>query len=196
MANNSITGQDYKLKWTDFIAPPPVNRGSSVAFTSAAFSVNFQVRTGEEALGLPRPRKGTDLGFGVDNLKIVVSPNRARMWSVASSRTPAMLTHEQGHYNIVALVMWELYDDLLSPPQTFTTADAAQKWANSKLADAQTLINKLQSSPTRDGLYDTQTNHSQNTAGQNRWDLAFALAFPPTGMRFSLALDAEGIVVP
>src|SRR5437773_10073581 len=177
MANNTLTVQDYRLKWNDFLATPPSNRGNSVAFTAADFAINFVIRTGEEAIGLPRLRNGTDLGFGPDRLAIRVSPNRARMWSVTSARTDDLLTHEQGHFNIVAQVMWDLWTDLLSPPQVFTTEMAARTWANSMLSTAQTFINRLQSNGGTDGIYDTQTNHGQNTAGQTRWNQAFTLAF-------------------
>src|SRR5262249_20606965 len=145
MANNTLTGQDYQLKWSDFMAKPPFNRGNAVAFTVADFSVNFIIRTGEEAIGLPRPRNGTELGFGPDRVQIKVSPNRVRMWSVTSAQTDDLLAHEQGHYSISGQVMWDLWGDLLSPPEVFTSESAARQWANSMLSAAQALINKLQS---------------------------------------------------
>src|SRR5262245_52766004 len=118
MANNTLTGQDYQLKWSDFTGRPPLNRGSSVAFTVADFSVNFRIRTGEEAIGLPLPRTGTEFGYGPDMVQVRVSPNRTRMWSVSTAQTDALLAHEQGHYSIVGQVMWDLWGDLLSPPQS------------------------------------------------------------------------------
>lgn len=192
MANNPITGQDYQLQWTDFVAQPPRNRGNSVAFTSAQSSVSFAIRTGEEVLGWGRPRGASSLGFQVDNLTIRVSPERGRMWSVKSAQTADVLAHEQGHYSIVGQVMWDLWFDLMSTPQIFTSEGPARAWANGLVRDATNLINKLESNG-RDGVYDTQTNHGLNSTVQDQWNRAFVLASPPTGMRFTEALKAQGI---
>ncbi|MFO1349724.1 MAG: DUF922 domain-containing protein [Gammaproteobacteria bacterium] len=193
---NTITGRDYQLKWQDFAGPVPANRGSSVAFTSASYTLNYSVAQAYAAIGIRVPDAQNNLGYVVTNLRIAVAPNRPRMWSVQSARTNDLLKHEQGHYDIVALIADELFNDLLSPPSVMTTAAAVQSFVNIRKAAADRLMDALQSNATRDGLYDTSTNHGLTTAQQTRWNRAFANSRPPLGMRFSLALDAEGIRVP
>src|SRR5262245_21828851 len=224
MRNNRITGQDYQLNWGDFRAPPPRNPGSRAAFTSATFSINFTINSYEEPLdpavarALPRttgrPRTAAQRGtrtFSPDDVQVSVSPDRGRMWSVVSARTPALLAHEQGHYSIVALIMQNLWYDLLSPPNlmtatnpddlfgpagTFTDRAAAQTWANGKTSEARALIARLESGNGRDGVYDTQTNHGLNTAVQANWNRAFFLASSQvSGLRFTLALSSVGISI-
>jgi hypothetical protein len=145
------------------------------------------------------------------------------MWSVTSAQTSALLDHEQGHYSIVGLIMAELMADLLSPPNLITdpngwfsqtpsfatnpddlfdpanrrrTVAAARSWANALVRSAKALVARLESNPSRDGIYDVQTNHGLNTTVQASWDRAFFLASPAGGgMRFAMALSAVGIQI-
>jgi hypothetical protein len=123
------------------------------------------------------------------------------MWSVTSQQTNDLLVHEQGHYNIVALVMQNLWYDLSSPPgladapdwqtafNTVHTQAQVRTWAQQLIRDAASFITSLET------LYDTQTNHSRITAWQARWNQAFFLASPwGGGLRFRLALQRLGIL--
>jgi hypothetical protein len=191
---NNITGLNLRLNWSDFIGQAPPNRpANQAAFTSASFSINFGIAQAYASIGMRVPNARNDLGFVVSNLQINVTLNRHRMWSVASAQTPALLAHEQGHYDIVALTMSDLFNDLLSPPSVMATENAVRNFASALQTEASRRINAMESSVRGDGLYDQQTNHSLNPVQQANWDSAFALARPPTGMRFDLALGAQGI---
>lgn len=194
---NTITGQNLRLQWSDFVGAVPGNRAAnSVAFTSASFTIgSFNIVQAYAAIGIRMPDTQNDLGFVINNLRITVTLNKTRMWSVQSARTPALLAHEQGHYEIVALVMQDLFNDLVGPPSILTTAQAVQQYATTKITEAQRRIRVMQSQPNQDGLYDTQTNHGLNQTSQGNWNRAFSLARPPTGMRFDLSLQAHGITV-
>ncbi|MFO1371242.1 MAG: hypothetical protein U1F42_02235 [Candidatus Competibacteraceae bacterium] len=194
---NTITGQNLRLQWSDFTGPVPRNRpANSIAFTSASFTIsNFNIVQAYAAIGIRMPNAQNDLGFVIDNLRITVTLNRSRMWSVASAQTPALLTHEQGHYDIVALVMQDLFNDLVGPPSILTTTQAVQQYASGKITEAQRRIRVMENQPNQEGLYDRQTNHGLNQAPQASWNRAFSNARPPVGMRFDLSLQAQGIVV-
>jgi hypothetical protein len=194
---NTITGQNLRLQWSDFAGAVPGNRApNSVAFTSASFTIgSFNIVQAYAAIGIRMPDARNDLGFVINNLRITVTLNKARMWAVQSARTPALLAHEQGHYDIVALVMQDLFNDLVGPPSVLTTSQAVQQYATARITEAQRRIRVMESRTNQDGLYDTQTNHGLNQAPQGNWNRAFSLARPPTGMRFDLSLQANGIVV-
>jgi hypothetical protein len=89
--------------------------------------------------------------------------------------------------------MSDLFNDLLSPPSVMATENAVRNFASALQTEASRRIDAMESSVRGDGLYDQQTNHSLNSVQQANWDSAFALARPPTGMRFDLALGAQGI---
>ncbi|HEV2679815.1 MAG TPA: hypothetical protein VGV14_04895 [Rhodanobacter sp.] len=193
--SNNITGLNLRLNWLDFIGQAPPNRpANQAAFTAALFSVSSSVAQAYASIGMRVPAAQNDLGFVVSNLQISVTLNRHRMWSVASAQTSALLAHEQGHYDIVALTMSDLFNDLLSPPTVMTSATSVQSFANALATEATRRIAAMQSSNGVDGLYDQQTNHGLNAVQQAKWDNAFALARPPTGMRFDLALGTQGIM--
>ncbi|OOG55636.1 hypothetical protein [Rhodanobacter sp. C03] len=192
--SNNITGQNLRLHWTDFIGHVPQNRpANQVAFTSASYSINFGIAQAYASIGMRVPNAQNDLGFVVSNLQIKVTLNRHLMWSVTSAQTPELLAHEQGHYDIVALTMSDLFNDLLSPPTVMATENDVRDFARALQTEAARRIDAMESSAAGDGLYDQQTNHSLNQPLQAHWDSAFALARPPTGLRFDLALGTQNI---
>jgi hypothetical protein len=140
-------------------------------------------------------------------VQITISLNKAKMWSIAIPPTPAVLMHEQGHYDIVELVLWELYNDLLLnnlllgphkspldivdyakeftiPVRAFRSMADAQSWRNSKVNAARAQIARLEL------VYDKQTAHGTN-ATQPSWTAAFADAYG--GVRLADALKVRGI---
>lgn len=192
--SNNLTGQNLRLHWTDFIGHVPQNRpANQAAFTSASYKISFGIVQAYASIGMRVPNAQNDLGFVVSNLQIQVTLNRHLMWSVASAQTPDLLIHEQGHYDIVALTMSDLFNDLLSPPTVMTSEADVRDFARTLQTEAARRIDAMESSATGDGLYDQQTNHSLNQAQQAHWDSAFASARSPTGLRFDLALAAQGI---
>jgi len=193
MGKNELSGHDYMLKWDDFLAAVPPNRPADMdGFTAAAYDVRYEAHTFYESIGI---KTKDEPGWRLTNVKIKVSPSRARMWSVKAARRDELLVHEQGHYDIVAFTMSDLWTDLLSPPDLFKTAQDARVWGDSMLAEAGSLIRKLNATPTDPGLYDTMTKHSRAKVEQARWNDAFQIC-RNLGMRFRDALDAEGISIP
>ena len=61
--------------------------------------------------------------------------------------------------------------------------------------EARTLLARLNTDPAtgRDGLYDTQTNHSQNTARQQAWNDRLSRA-KADDVSFGLHLMMEGVI--
>jgi hypothetical protein len=119
------------------------------------------------------------------------------MWSRPTAQTPQLLKHEQGHYDITALVMRDLDADLtalLQAGPTFPTQrDLAQAIAN--LQDpAVALVNRLQSTAIADGIYDQQTRHSRDTAAQGKWDAALTRA-RANSAKLVDCLRSQGIVI-
>lgn len=192
--SNNINGLNLRLTWSDFLGQPPQSRAANnVAFTSVSFGITFSTAQAYAAIGMRVPNAQNDLGFVVSNLQINMKLNRHRMWSVSSAQTAGLLAHEQGHYDIVALTMSDLFNDLLSPPTIMAKEKDAQDFAKVLMAEAKRRIDAMESNPQLDGLYDQQTNHGLNQPLQAKWNQAFALARPPTGMRFDLALGTQGI---
>jgi hypothetical protein len=193
---NTLSGTDLRLQWSDFQGRAPAQTGNRLAFTSASFNLGtFRIVQAYQAIGIRMPDANNDLGYVIDHLQARVTLNRHQMWAVQSGQTPALLAHEQGHYDIVALTVSDLYTDLTTPPNVLTTIHAVQQYANGKIAAAQRRIQAMESHGNVDGLYDRQTRHGLNAGTQGNWNRAFVLARPPTGMRFDLALQAQGIIV-
>jgi hypothetical protein len=217
----------YSLVWGDFQGPVPKSPGTSVAFTNAAFSIsnirsNIKTRAAVFTLDKsvlaalkpadreayrkslsPSPSHSGTMPDFIIEVQITVSLNKSKMWSIVSAQTPAILMHEQGHYDIVELVMWELYNDLLlGPPKSpldivdsktgftipvhaFRSMGTALSWGNSKVSAAQAQIARLEP------LYDQQTAHGTN-ARQASWTAAFAAVYAAGGS-LAAALTARGV---
>lgn len=193
MANN-LTGTNLRLTWNDFAAQPPQNPGDDAALTDTTFTYGYKTQQAYAAIGLKVPEASNDLGWRAVEVKVSVTLNRHKMWVVPSAKSDALLAHEQGHYEITALVMQDFYTDILSPPNVLKSAAEVQTYVEGLAKEATRRINKMQSNNV-DGLYDVQTKHGLDASEQSKWNRAFANARPPVGMRFDLSLDAAGITV-
>ena len=145
-----------------------------------------------------RVHGGHESDFRLTHVTIRVTLNRASMWSRPSAQTAALLKHEQGHYDITALLMRDLDTDLtalLQRGQTFPTRrDLVQAVDNLK-QPAVALVNRLQSTLTSDGVYDRQTQHGTLATAQQRWDAAFASAGTSTTKKLVDCLKSQGIAL-
>jgi hypothetical protein len=83
----------------------------------------------------------------------------------SATQTADLLSHEQGHYNIGIAVGWAMASDLqsLSAP---TRAALGQQLTTAFNLHRTTRMGAVQQQ------YDQDTNHSQNTPHQSRWDTA------------------------
>jgi hypothetical protein len=184
----AMTGFSYRLSWADFPGRIPGNASASTgAFVSTSFRANapwgFVSSNGVRV-------------YSVTSVACSVSLNRSSMWARAGAvRTPALLVHEQGHFEISALLIRQVDANL--------TALLGQTWSteadiNQAIRDARDplirVIGQLQSSATGDGRYDASTNHGLN-GEQAKWNRAFdACRASPTG-ELVASLAAQGITI-
>lgn len=168
---SKLVGLFKTLAWTDFTGTPPAG-SSHLAFTSADFT-------------LPAVTVVKDAASGQfvmnDNITITINFNASKSWKKMADinakklRTPAqILKHEQGHYDIVALIARDLFIDLM---QLKANVYANQNALNADVAPilkkyngtAQKIIDKYDSA--------TESDHGENGAGQTKWDGFIKSAF-------------------
>ena len=87
--------------------------------------------------------------------------NGAGSWVVVSAKTPELLAHEQGHYDIVGLC----YRDLVAEARTLrgTTRNRLVRAMRRLMREHDQRAESL----TR--VYETQTEHGRNQAYQQAW---------------------------
>jgi Bacterial protein of unknown function (DUF922) len=185
----SIAGSTLTLSWSDFQGGVPAQPRLD-AFTATSYRVNtnytLSVRGGQQS------------DFRLTAVSIHVQLDRARMWSRASARSPDLLKHEQGHFDITALLMRDLDTDLtalMRQGQTYPTQPDLARAVASVQRPAESLLTRLQSTSTTDGVYDQQTRHGTIAAEQQRWDAAFASARMSPRSKLVDCLRNQGIVL-
>ncbi|PYV13069.1 MAG: hypothetical protein DMG21_21950 [Acidobacteria bacterium] len=185
----SITGHTLTLTWQDFLGNAPTNARSD-AFTSTSYGVQTPYTMSV--------RQGRQSDFRLSTVSVQVKLDRAQMWSRPSARTPELLRHEQGHYDITALLMRDMHTDLtalLQSGRTFPTKQALEQ----AIADLQQptvdLDDRLQSTSTADGIYDQQTDHGRNATVQGRWSTALTGARSNPATKLVDCLRNQGIVL-
>jgi hypothetical protein len=165
-----LIGHQETLAWTDFQGPVPANPTAS-AFTSTSYNVT----TSSTWVILPRPHD-----YRFTDLTVQVSIDRAKMWSVVADQSDDLLTHEQGHYEITALIARDLFNALLpmvTPPNQpkFPSAQALRDALTAAQQPFNALLAQLQSN-NGDGLYDSTTKHGTDADMQRMWNRTFAEA--------------------
>jgi len=150
---SQLTGLFKKLTWNDFRGPVP--QGTQFA---AMTSSNFTIT--------PNPLKFVHAGSKFqldDSLTMAIVFNSSTSWKLGTlSQWPnnlqdELLDHEQGHYDITALVARDLFIKLmnLKANNTYATVNDGQTdfnwWINLYRGNA----NKIQTA------YDSETGHSQ-----------------------------------
>jgi hypothetical protein len=152
--------------------------------------------------------------YRVHGARVNVGLDPHNTWAVPGARTSAaLLRHEQGHYDITGLIARDLIRKILdlsldvvvigamqaagnTPHQHQNFAvQRFQSYINTYVQEANALSAKLQTDPTTgaDGIYDVQTNHSQNANGQAAWN-ARLQRMMAGDENFELNLAMEGIV--
>ncbi|MEZ6060511.1 MAG: DUF922 domain-containing protein [Planctomycetaceae bacterium] len=180
---SSLVGLFKTLKWDDFTGTPPAD-SSHLAFTSATFS-------------LPTV---TLKSLRDDNITITITFNAAKSWkkmaeiNAKKKRTPAeILKHEQGHYDIVALLARDLFIDLMQlkgrsyKNQAALNTDLAPILAKYN-GTAQKIINKYDSP--------TESDHGESATGQKKWDGMISEAFTKARVPAMSSPDGKAYKVP
>lgn len=168
---SKLVGLFKTLTWADFTGTPPAG-SSHLAFTSATFSLPAVTAVKDAASGMRVLN---------DNITITVTFDAGKSWKKMAEinakklRTPAqILKHEQGHYDIVALIARDLFIDLMQlkgkvyADQAALNVDVAPILTKYN-GTAQKIINKYDSS--------TESDHGENGAGQTKWDGFIKSAF-------------------
>lgn len=167
----ALEGHELTLSWDDFKAGVPANRPpGEAASTEARFDLAYDYDW---------DKAQTTQGYRINHVFVRVTLHRDRMWAVASARTPALLAHEQGHYDIVALVARDLYQELTgwntaTPPKRFRKDSDLKSAADRSRREATSLADHVGGSAQSTGVYDQQTNHGLDAKIQSQWDQALA----------------------
>ena len=166
-----------QLQWSHFGSPvnsPAQTSGQRV--TAALTRSNYTISVNAEHIPGTRPAQ-----FRLkDNVAIGVilqrPPSFVASWTLRqpSGDQARILHHEQGHYDLVALLVRDMFIDLMQLKQnTYDTAQAVM----ADVAKVRALFDpKFQ--PIND-RYDAanESDHGLNQPGQNRWDGFIQTAF-------------------
>jgi hypothetical protein len=172
LTRSSLEGHDETLIWADFQGSPPQSSGSGeAAYADARFDMSYDYVWDDS--------HGAAHGYRIDHVQVSVALDRANMWSVKSDRSDALLQHEQGHYDIVALVGRDLYNELMGwnddkKPKRFRREDDLTGAANRASRAAKTLAAHLAGTSRVVGVYDTKTKHGRDAKVQEQWSKALA----------------------
>jgi hypothetical protein len=147
MALNNFTHAVAWSEFTDFpVRPPNEDEDANI---STHMSLSYTMG-----------RKGRSVIVDTAEVDIVVVSDDS--WIVSSKKTNDLLRHEQGHFDIQALIAREFYNSIFT--LTGSSADDLRTKLNSLQA-------RLQRSTNATNIrYDTATVHSTNTAVQQVWD--------------------------
>lgn len=181
----------YALKWSDFKGRIPPGKSDRDAETTVKW----------KATGLKVVRHSSGKGVTLkDSITTTINLVRKKCWVRKGKETAALLNHEQGHYNMNALLardeLVELWQLRL---QSFKTTTALQ-------AEVTRILTAHSPTPIRN-KYDSkaETHHGLNAKAQARWDGYFKKAMTvnrspvakgpdgnPLKLRFLDVLKASG----
>jgi hypothetical protein len=182
----ALEGHDETLQWADFQGSVPASLPpGEAAYTEARFDLAYDFDYDEEQ---------KTRGYKLNNVHVKVVVERSRMWVVANGKTKDLLKHEQGHYDLVALLARDLYDELTGwntakPPKRFRKTTDLTTAVDGRARAARRLIGQLDGTPRAVGIYDKKTNHGLDAKAQVGWDKALADA-RTNGTRMTAALAA------
>ncbi|HEY8256193.1 MAG TPA: hypothetical protein VIG08_00900 [Gemmatimonadales bacterium] len=184
-----LEGHDETLDWRDFQGTAPANPAGDAAQTEARFDFQYDYEWDDS--------KGDHHGYRVNNVQVKVILDRASMWVVKGARSDALLKHEQGHYDIVALIARDLFNELTGwetpkAPKRFKKQTDLKTAADRLGRQAKALAARLSGTASSVGVYDTQTKHGQDTQAQDKWDKALEAA-RSKGSRVMAGLSVLGV---
>jgi hypothetical protein len=186
---SQLLGLFRKLTWNDFkqvtkSAPGP-GQSANVAQT--------RTNVGTNNFSLPPVRGTKPLQYQLANMITVsITLDAANCWkanwlaTLSQADQDRLLKHEQGHYDLVALLGRDYFLELMQlKTNTYTKMSDFQ--ADLKILDTQYL---KQIQPVQD-KYDSDTTHGRVQARQDAWNGYIHSAF--TLVRIPAATDAGGI---
>jgi len=173
LTRSFLEGHEETLIWPDFQATSPGGSTSEAAFASARFDMNFDYEWDDS--------HGAAHGYRIEHVQVQVEVERSIMWSVKSDRSDPLLKHEQGHYDIVALLGRDLYNELMNwnsgtKPKRFRKESDIKDEAKRVLRRYQKLAVELAGSSRTVGTYDKKTAHGTNAKAQEQWTAALTSA--------------------
>jgi hypothetical protein len=177
-----LTGLIKTLAWSDFKGNPDPNKPNLQAFTKANFVLPPLT---------PVPIPGTKSFHFQDNIAVTITMDSHKSWK----RQPPddLLKHEQGHYDIVALIARDLFIDIMQlKAKTYAHGNAA-------LTDLRSVFSKYDGKPQAiSTIYDAkaQTDHGINSAQQMRWNGLLQRAFTEPRSPQVTAPDGTAYKVP
>ena len=182
-----LEGHGETLGWQDFQAAAPAGHTGDAALTDARFDAEYDYEWDDTP---------SHKGFRVDHVQVTVTLDRASMWADKASRTAELLKHEQGHYDIVALIARDLFNELTGwdsgkLPKRFRKETDLKSAADRAVRQAKALAARLAGTATTVGVYDKQTRHMQDTKAQEEWDKALAAA-RSSGSRLTASVSGLG----
>ena len=163
---SQLLGRVRSVQWTDFLAPPPPN-SQAHAHIETELSLAYGYVSGTSGVQLN------------DNVTVTIRLHRNRSWAkkqiINSWPTQArqdLLRHEQGHYDITALMGRDLFIDVMALKlQSFSNLSALQ-------TAVQTLSQRYAAQPVHIKYDHVQgTDHGRNAQQQTAWDGYFRSAF-------------------
>jgi hypothetical protein len=165
---SQIVGLNRQLNWAAFRvknSPPP---GDGVFGNAALTQADFRV-SGLNLVAVD-PGKSKDLKLE-DKIVVTVSLNPAVSWVASwvkqrlAPEQARLLKHEQGHYDLVALLARDYFEELMSLRQkTYTDGDELQ-------TDVTAITQRFsaKSGPVQE-RYDDDTEHGGKQPNQDRWN--------------------------
>lgn len=130
---------DYRLTWDDFLCEPKRNT-DAVASTSTALGIAYQIKSGKLTY------------------QITCKFSKHKSWGLV--KTPYILAHEQGHFDITEIFARKLYQALNDYQLNRPTFQA----------DINTIYETvIKAKEAFQAAYDRETDHSRNKPKQTEW---------------------------
>jgi hypothetical protein len=189
LARTALEGHDLTLAWGDFQAAVPSSRPpGEAAATEARFDLSYDYDYDSEH---------ATQGYRINHVLVRVTLEREKMWVVASAKTADLLRHEQGHYDIVALLARDLFQELtgwntMKPPKRFRREADLKGTADGLSRETRRLVAHLGGVGQSVGVYDQQTNHGQDAKAQGRWNTSLEGA-RTNATRLLAAMSGQGV---
>jgi uncharacterized protein DUF922 len=180
---SQLTGLMRQLSWTDFRvvarpAPPPGQSADAAETDASVTTSNINLHT----VAGSRP----PVFQLTDNITVSITFNAHLSWranwvqTMSQADQDRLLRHEQGHYNIAALIGRDFFLELMRlKSRTYANRTAFQSDIHALQSN---FLSKMQPAHDR---YDTATKHGAVQVQQDSWNNFFNVAFtqqrtPPT----------------
>jgi hypothetical protein len=160
---SQLVGLNRTLAWTDFKGTPPADTGFAAA-TYAKFTVMTTPAPGKAPQTNPVFQKSGSGYKILDAITVTAIFDSKQSWKIPlipssdAQKDQNILDHEQGHYNINALIARDLFVQLMLDKNTVYPTQ--QDGVNNYWSSVNLYQNQWNSLFPSSGLYDDQTGHS------------------------------------